>query len=65
MRVYKCDRCGNHYEFKTDGLRLATCNIFDVVLKYIDLCPNCKKEFERWMRGDKTDEHIRTEIEEK
>ena len=60
----RCDRCNNLYEAygytdninKKDELNsIITSSISDTgssykAIKYIDLCPNCKKSFETWLK---------------
>lgn len=45
-RAYKCDRCGNHYDKKTDEMP------YKIVNKHnsdVDLCPDCLYTLEDWM----------------
>ena len=66
MKVYRCDRCGKHYLEGGITLKKHSDSVLPDVKPFkCDLCSDCKYEFYKWMKGVKTNEHIRTEIEEK
>ena len=57
MNAKKCDVCGALYEEKcTQDIRI---NIYTHPYgdRWVDLCPNCQKKLETFVKGDKKDEH--------
>lgn len=57
MEAYKCDRCGRLYEKQTESrLFIGKCKPKDDTgprWREQDLCPECKKSFEKWWKFGK------------
>ena len=59
MKKFLCDRCGKELPpEKPMGFSLlpyynivAVYSVFDV--EDVDLCPECKEEFKRWLKNDR------------
>lgn len=54
MKAYKCDRCGKLFEkYEGQGTRMFysitkdPCSTSD----YLDLCPKCNDELQKWIRN--------------
>ena len=61
MKVMKCDRCEGYYDINSlDNSRkeLLFERIIlladDITRTSIDLCPDCRKSFNLWLKGDIT-----------
>lgn len=54
MMIKKCDRCGCCYSPYDLTLKDGTIEKYSAGLRtdYYDLCPECIKEFERWIKNE-------------
>lgn len=49
MKAKKCDRCGEFYELVNDSMIQLIDDRTDLVLRKIDLCPDCYEELNRYL----------------
>ena len=50
MKIYKCDRCGKHFEERPLNLEINDRRaIYPQTIKSFDLCDECFKSFDEWL----------------
>ena len=62
MKALKCDRCKKYYDagiavYSKSGLPFEGISLYGFCAEtHVDLCPNCRKSFDLWLKGGATNE---------
>lgn len=54
--AYKCDRCGELFDKKTEVAKFFNPHGAERICEVLDFCPKCYGEFLNWFEEGKTDE---------